>query len=228
MTPEINQSPFHAMPPVVVALAAVMFGLECLFALAEANLIGGADAVGWRLLAIQDYGFSAPVFDWMLQNQRFPPHQLMRFVTFPFLHADFTHALFVSVFVLAMGKAISGLFTPLRFLLLFFGSGVFGALIYGFTVTSQSALIGGFPGTYGLIGAYTFLLWMQARALGEAPLRAFSLIGILAAVQLIFAIFFGSGPQWIAELSGFGFGFLVSFVLVPGGWAHLRSWLRHR
>jgi hypothetical protein len=33
---------------------------------------------------------------------------------------------------------------------------------------------------------------------------------------------------WVADLSGFGFGFLVSFLVSPGGFARVRTKLRQR
>ena len=228
MQDEPPVSPFLSVPPVVVALAGAVFLIECAFTFAEAGYIGGPSAIGWRLLAVQDYGFSDPVFDWMLTNRTFPPEHLLRFITYPFFHLGYAHLIFVVVFLLAIGKAITGVFNTFRFLVLFFGASIFGAVVFGLAVSSNQPLTGGFPGAYGLIGAYTFILWVRAKNRGEAPIRAFSLIAVLAGVQLVFGALFGSGPQWIAELSGFAFGFLISFVLAPGGWAWIRTKLRHR
>lgn len=223
-----NPSPFLAVPPVVTALAAIFFGVQCLFAGAEAGYYGGPAAIGWRLNAFRDYGFSVQVFDWMIQNRTFAPEHLLRFVSYPFLHGTFTHAIFVCVFILAMGKAISPVFNTWRFLVLFFGAGIVGALAYGLLLEIRVPLIGGFPGAYGLIGAFTWLLWMRARAGGENPYRAFTLIGMLAGIQLVFGTVFGGGGSWVAEAAGFAFGFGGSFLLAPGGFARLRARLRHR
>ena len=71
-----------------------------------ARLAGDAQAVGWRVAAIQDYGFSSDVFRWMLENGRYPPEHLMRFVTYAFVHGGLTHAAFAVVILLAMGKFV--------------------------------------------------------------------------------------------------------------------------
>ena len=44
---------------------------------------------------------------------------------------------------------------------------------------------------------------------------------------IVFGILFGGSRDWIADLSGFVFGFGLSFVVSPGGFARLREKLRH-
>jgi membrane associated rhomboid family serine protease len=223
-----NTSPFLDVPPAVLGLAVVIFGIELMFSGAQAGYFGGPQAVGWRLEAIRDYAFIGEIFDWMIANSTFPPEYLVRFVTYPFLHAGFTHAIFVVVFILAIGKSISTVFNGWKFLTVFFASSVFGAAVYGAALDSPVPLIGGYPGVYGLIGCFTFLLWVQARVSGAQPLRAFSLIGILLGIQLLFGALFGGGQDWVADLAGFVTGFALSFVLVPGGLARIRAMLKHR
>ncbi|MEM1077332.1 MAG: rhomboid family intramembrane serine protease [Pseudomonadota bacterium] len=227
MTPT-PESPFNPLPPLVVALAVVVIGIEALFSLGMRGIIGGPEAVGWRLAAIRDFGFVDQVFDWMLANGRFPPDQLARFLTYPLIHASFTHALFVAIFVLAMGKMVSEVFGGLAFLTIFWVSAIAGALVYGLLLDAELPLIGGYPGVYGLIGAYTFLLWVSLIATGGQQYRAFSLIGMLLGIQLLFAIFFEVGMDWVADLSGFVAGFGLSFLLVPGGWNRVLAKLRKR
>ena len=41
-----NQSPFNALPPVVVALVIVILGIEIVFSLGARGFIGGPEAVG--------------------------------------------------------------------------------------------------------------------------------------------------------------------------------------
>lgn len=228
MSSNPNISPVNPIPPVVLALAAVIAGIELIFQLGARGFVGGPEAVGWRLSALEGYAFSGPVFDWMLENNRWPPGQLARFVAYPFLHASFTHALFVLVFLLALGKMVAEVFHPLAVLAVFFGSAVTGALAYALLLDDPTPLIGGFPAVYGMIGAFTFLLWVKLAAAGENQLRAFLLISLLMAVQLIFGLFFGGNNEWIADLFGFAAGFGLSFVVSPGGWQRVMAKIRER
>ena len=63
---------------------------------------------------------------------------------------------------------------------------------------------------------------------GTNQFRAFSLIGALLFFQLVFGLLFGGGYEWVADLSGFATGFLLSFVVSPGGFARVRDRIRQR
>jgi rhomboid protease GluP len=223
-----NVSPFNALPPVVVALAVVIAGLEGMFQLATSGFLGGQGGVGWRLAAMQDYAVLDEVADWMLANGRFPPDQLLRFLTYPLIHGGFVHAAFVVVFILAIGKMVAEVFSPLAFVAIFWVSAVFGALAYVLFLDSPFPLIGGYPGVYGLIGAFTFLMWVDAGMRGENQLRAFGLIGALLAIQIVFGVIQGDFGNVVADLAGFVAGFLLSFIVSPGGWQRALNRLRQR
>lgn len=222
-----EESPVNPLPPVVVALFLAVIGPEIAFTLGARGLIGGADAVGWRLAAIRDYGFSADVFRWMIANGRFPPEHLLRFISYPFVHGGFTTALFAGVMLLALGKFVGEVLRPFTVLVLFVGASIAGAVAHGLVMVTQPWLTGSFPGVYGLIGGFTFLLWVRLTGSGREA-AAFSLIGILLGLQLLFGLVFGSDGLWLAEVTGFVTGFLMTFVLVPGGWGRVLARLRGR
>lgn len=221
-TPAVNP-----LPPAVVALVIVIMGIELAFTLGARGLVGDAGAVGWRLAAIQAYAFSGDIFDWMRQTGRWPPEHLLRFASYPFVHASFTHALFVSVFVLALGKLVAEVFGGLAMLAVFVISAAAGALVYGLVLNDPVPLLGGFPAAYGLIGAFTFLLWARLSLVGENQARAFVLIAVLMGFQLVLGLLFGGSRDWVADLTGFATGFAISFFLVPGGWTRIRDRIRH-
>ena len=222
-----NTSPVNPLPPVVIALFAVIMAIEAMFTLGAQGIVGGPQAIGWRLGAMQGYAFSAEIFQWMLTNNRWLPEHLLRFVTYPFIHANFTHALFAGVMVLALGKFVGEVFRGWAVLAVFFGASIGGALVYGFLVGSAVPLVGAFPGVYGLIGAFTYLLWLRLGQEGGPQMRAFTLIAFLMGIQLVFGILFGGSRDWIADLAGFGCGFALSFAVSPGGFARLRGKIRH-
>lgn len=228
MSSNPNVSPVNPIPPVVLALVIVIVGIELVFQMGARGFVGGPEAVGWRLSALQSYAFSGDIMDWMLANNRWPTEHLIRFVSYAFVHVGFAHMLFVVVFLLALGKMVGEIFHPLAVLVVFFGSAVVGALAYGLILDDSMPLIGGYPAVYGLIGAYTFLLWVRLAATGENQMRAFLLIGLLMGVQLVFGLLFGGGNDWLADLAGFCAGFALSFVVSPGGWGRVMDKLRQR
>ncbi len=223
-----NVSPFNALPPIVVALAVVIFGLELMFQAATAGFLGGAGGIGWRLAAYQDYAVLDQVWTWMITNGIYPTEHLVRFVTYPLIHASFVHAAFVVVFILALGKMVAEVYSALAFIAVFWVSAVAGALGFVVFLDSDMPLVGGYPGVYGLIGAFTFLMWMRAEAEGTRQMRAFGLIGALLAIQLLFALINGEFGTVVADFTGFVTGLLLSFVVSPGGWTRLLGRMRQR
>ncbi|MEY8841660.1 rhomboid family intramembrane serine protease [Cribrihabitans sp. XS_ASV171] len=221
-----NTSPVNPLPPVVVALVLFMMGVELAFTLGARGIVGGPGAVGWRLDALQSYGFSGQIFNWMIETGQAPAMHLLRFISYPFVNGSFTQTLFVCVFLLAMGKMVAELFGGIAMLAVFILSGVGGALAWGLLL-DEAWLIGGFPPVYGLIGAFTWILWRRLSLVGENQARAFTLILFLMGIQLIFGLLFGGTNDWVADLAGFGTGFLMSFFVAPGGWARIRRRIRH-
>ena len=63
---------------------------------------------------------------------------------------------------------------------------------------------------------------------GSQQWRAFQLIGFLMGIQLVFGVFLTTGLDWIADLAGFAFGFVLSVIVVPGGLAHVRRMIQRR
>lgn len=227
MQDQQHDSPLNPIPSFVIVLFLVIMGVEAAFTLGARGIIGGPGAIGWRSGAIEDYAFNGDVLRWMLQNNVWPVDQLRRFLSYAFVHASFTHALLAGVLLLAMGKFVGEVFRQWAVLVLFVLSTVAGALIFGLVVRDSPWLIGAFPGVYGLIGAFTYIIWLRLGQLGSNQARAFTLIGVLMGLQLVFGLLFGGTATWVADVSGFAVGFLASFVVSPGGFAKLRARLRH-
>lgn len=223
---DLNEAPINPLPPVVWALVVPMAMAELMFNMGARGLIGGAGAVGWRLAAIQDFAFSAEALRWMVETGRYPVELLWRFVTYPFVHAHLSQAVFAIVFILALGKMVGEIFRAWAVLAVFFGSSIFGAIMYTVVASNPIPLVGAFPGAYGLIGAYSFLLWVTLGARGLNQAGAFTLIGFLMGLQLLFGALFGGSPDWVADLFGFVAGFALSFVVSPGGWSRLMAKMR--
>lgn len=231
MNPSDNphtEPPFNPMPWVVWVIALPMIALEALFNAAEAGLIGGAQGFGWRVAALERYAVWPAYFRQQSQAGAYDLELLMRFVSYPFLHINATHAIFAVVILLAMGKFVGDVFRPLATGAVYFASGAVGALVYASISSIDAPLMGAYPGDYGLIGAFTFMIWVKLAGTGLNQLRAFSMIAFLLGVQLLFGLLFGGGPEWVADLTAFATGFFLSFVLSPGGLERVRDRIRQR
>jgi membrane associated rhomboid family serine protease len=223
-----DQSPLNPLPLVVWVLVLPLAAVEITLQLGAAGLAGGATGIGWRNDALQRFALSPEMLDLMLANGQWPADFLMRFLTYPLVHGSLGHAVFAIVFTLALGKMAGEVFSLPAVIAIFVLSAVFGGLVYSLAPGVQQALFGAYPPVYGLIGAFTFILWARLGALHANRYRAFSLIGTLLAIQLVFGVIFGSGPDWIADVAGFVAGFALSFVVAPGGPARMLRLLRQR
>ncbi|WP_370231598.1 rhomboid family intramembrane serine protease [Cognatishimia sp.] len=226
MSEEQNVSPFNAVPPVVVALAVFILGIECLFYLGAKGYVGGPTAVGWRLQAFHQFAFTSETFFLMVQTDRWLPEYMIRLVSYLFLHGNFVHAAFAAVMVLALGNMVGEVFSAVATLIVFVVPGIVGAVVFALVWPSPVGLVGAYPGVYGFIGAFSFLLWVRLRSTGDNQMRAFTLIGGLMFIQLVFGLLFESNGDWVADVAGFATGFGLSCFLVPGGWARIREMIR--
>lgn len=223
-----TESPVNSIPPAVLALCLIAVAVELVLSAGAAGLAGDDMALGWRSVAVQDYAFTASVMDWIAERGDYSFAVLKPFVTYPFVHLTFTSALFGSALLLALGKFVGDAIGNVPVLVLFFVTSVGGAFVFGVLTTSNFPLMGLYPPVFGLIGAYTYVIWVRMGQMGENQLNAFRLIGVLLGLQLVFGLIFGSSQAWIAEIAAFAIGFGLSPVLVPGGLADLRRKLRDR
>lgn len=228
MQDNMNAPPLNPLPMVVWMLALPMIAMEVVLSLGAGGVVGGPQAIGWRIDAVQRFAFSPDFMRQMFDEGRYSLGGLARLVTYPFVHGNFTHGLFVVVMLLALGKMVGEVFRWWAVLAVFFGAAIVGALVYAAVPVTTAPLIGAYPPVYGLIGAFTFLLWVKLAAVGANQNRAFIMIGFLLGTQLVFGLAFGGGWDWIADLAGFATGFFLSFVVSPGGWGRVRDRLRSR
>ena len=142
---------------------------------------------------------------------------VLRLFTALFLHADWAHLLGNLVFLLIFGLPSERVMGPWRFLLLFLLGGAVANLAAVLTIDNPDRVVIGASGAVSaVIGAY-LALFPGARLGVVIPLGlflefvrapAFLLIGIWAALQVLFAYIGPAYGQvaWVAHLAGFGFG----------------------
>ena len=213
-----NAPPLNPLPWVVWAIALPIIAMEAVVALAGGGILGGAEWVGWRLQALERFAFSPDYLRYMIEVG-----------SYPLVHGSTMQAVFVVVILLALGKMVGEVFRWWAVLLVFFGAAAVAAVVFTLVLPGvRQPLVGGYPAVYGLIGGFTFLLWVNLAAVGANKYRAFSLIGFLLGVQLVFGLLFGGGWEWVADLAGFATGFLMSFLVSPGGWARVLDKMRQR
>ncbi|MEL6549491.1 MAG: rhomboid family intramembrane serine protease [Pseudomonadota bacterium] len=223
--PQEVPSPINNVPPAILALTALVIGIEILFLAGTRGIIGGPQAEAWRVLAVTDFGFAPRLWAFMGETGQWSFDGVARVVSYAFLNQSFVSAVFACVFILAFGKFVGDVIGGARALLIYLVSAAGAAVLYGTVFPDQGVLVGSFPGAYGLLGAYTFILFLSLEHANENKLQAFRLVGVLAALQLVFGVIFAGPPWWLADLGGAGIGFLTAAAMAPGG---LLRWIRRR
>lgn len=223
-----DASPLNPVPGVVWLILLPIVAMEIVVSAGTLGIAGGAGGIGWRQEALQRFALAPQMLGQMVDSGRWSGDYLIRFVSYAFVHGSVTHALLAAVFILAMGKFVAEVFRPWAVLVVFLVPVVIGGVAYSLVPGVKMALFGAYPGAYGLIGAFTFILWARLGAQNANRARAFSLIAFLLGVQLLFGAIFGGAPDWVADLAGFSTGFGLSLLVGPGGPAHLLRVIRQR
>ncbi|MCC5987351.1 MAG: rhomboid family intramembrane serine protease [Pararhodobacter sp.] len=221
--------PINKLPALVWLLLFAIAGIEAVLWLGAQGLIGGPQALGWRLEAITRWGYSGAVQVVMLENRHFPVAYLVRYGAFSFIHGGPLHAFFVIVLLAALGKYVTEAFGTLRTLAVLVPATLGGAVIFGLVLGEHELawLFGGMPMVFALVGAATWWRWHDAED-SAGRWRAFGLVGALLGARLAIGLMVEAGHGWIAELAAFALGFALAALFAPGGWAFLRARLRQR
>jgi membrane associated rhomboid family serine protease len=229
MDQDPNAAPLNPLPPIVWVMALPLIAMEVVLSLAERGLVGGAGGIGWRLQAVERFGAFPELLRYQWETGGAPLAELHRLISYSLVHGSLTNAIFAVVMLLALGKMVAEVFRWWAVVAVVLASAAIGAIAYGLLVPGlKTPLIGAFPAVYGLIGAFTYLIFTGLARVGANKYRAFSLIGFLLAFQLVFGVLFGGGWTWVSEVAGFASGFLLSFVVAPGGFRRIVDQIRQR
>ncbi|EPX84727.1 putative membrane protein [Rubellimicrobium thermophilum DSM 16684] len=224
--PEPGANAIGPLPGAVIVLALGLAAVEGVLALGQWGLLGGPEAIGWRAALVDRFAVSPRVLDYAMRGV--DPSLWLRFAFYPVVHGGPLHAAFAAALLLALGKFVAEGIGSFGMLGVLAAGTLGGALLFAALAPEMAPLYGAYPGIYGLIGGFTYLLWLRLGRQGGNRLAAFRLIGMLMAVQLVFGMLFGSNPQWIGDVGGFLAGLAVAPLLAPGGLAALRARLRER
>jgi len=226
-----NAAPVNPLPPVLILLCVALGAVEPFLYLQKMGFFGGIAGLDGRSALLQDFALPAGLLSWMAENGQFDGEYVKRFVTHLFVDVSFMSTAFVLVFTLAMGNFVARALGAGRFALLFFVPAFGGAIVYSLLsalLGFGGVLFGGMAGAFGLIGAFTWLMWMGIVRHPMGATSPFALIGFLVGFRVVMAPVFGWHWSTVAEWAAFLIGFGLTAVLVPGGWAHLVARLRKR
>lgn len=219
----------NPIPWVVWVVVLPIIAFEIVFGLASLGFVGGVTGDSWRLDAIQRFAFFPDLFFYYLKTGNLAGEMFYRFITYSFVHGSIVHALFAVALLLAFGKMIGELFSWWAFLIIFFGSATLAAISFSFIFPqSDQPLFGAYPAIYALVGGFTYIKWLDLGSIGAPRYGAFRLIAFLVGAQLLFSALFGGGLIWVSDVLGFAYGYLLSFIVFPGGVQKIIQKIRNR
>ena len=146
-------------------------------------------------------------------------------ITSMFLHANLLHVAGNMLFLWIFGNNVEDKLGELRFLTVYFASGIGGSLLQVFiTPNSTVPMLGASGAIYGLLAAYV-LYFPRARILTFVvpffifTLPAFLFIGYWIGLQALNAFLnigaIGGGVAFFAHVGGFGTGLILALLLRP-------------
>ncbi|MDO4166545.1 MAG: rhomboid family intramembrane serine protease [Eubacteriales bacterium] len=139
-------------------------------------------------------------------------HEYYRMVTSMFLHADLDH-IFNNMLVLGvLGYYIEENMGHLRFLMLYFCSGLLAgctSIVYNMLQMDLTTSIGASGAIFGLMGGIVFMVWHQHRNHRELDLRRLAFMVFLS----LYGGFTSQGVDNAAHVGGFLSGILVTALL---------------
>ena len=106
MDPDHNAPPLNPLPWIVWVLALPLIAMEVVLSLGAAGVVGGPQAIGWRLQAVERFGLFPELLKYQWETGGHPLAELHRLVSYVLVHGSFTHALFAIVMLLALGKMV--------------------------------------------------------------------------------------------------------------------------
>jgi rhomboid protease GluP len=136
-----------------------------------------------------------------------------RMFTCMFLHFGFSHLLNNMVTLLIYGKNLEPAIGKIKFLLIYFLSGLGGNLfsLLGESITDQHAVSAGASGAiFGLTGALLALTILSRKRVGQVNTREMI---IMIALSLYIG-FTSEGVDNLAHVGGLAFGFLITVLMV--------------
>ena len=196
--------------PVILAILIACLLPELLLSGADWGLWGNPR---WRALALSDAGF----WSGLLHNWRpnYPLQPWTMFFSYSFLHSGAVHFAVNMMTLVSLGPALVGYYGPWRFLAIYAGSAVGGAV--GFALLSGQTLpmVGASGALFGLAGALVALAWRDIRARRDSLWPVTRAVLGLAGLNLVLWWAMKGQLAWETHLGGFLAGWVLALLLDP-------------
>lgn len=149
-------------------------------------------------------------------------NQYWRIVTSMFLHFNWYHVGLNMLSLYFIGRPVEQVYGRWRYLLIYFGTGIFGGLLV--LLFSDAAVLGASGAIFGVFGALGVFLWYNRQAFGSAMLSQWIFWLIL---NLAFTLTAGD-ISVSGHIGGLSMGLILGLLLMPGFWTPVRVRLHRK
>jgi len=194
--------------PFVVWLVILSCAIEGTLMAADSGLIG---TTRWRTLAYQNGAFWAGLLHNWKPNYEGQPW--LMFLSYSFLHGGITHLL-GNMFALAiLAHNVVGRVGNWLFLLIYFGSAIGGAVVFGLLTSSPQPMVGASGALSGLAGAWLYWEWRDRRDLGLRLVPVWLTLLALVILNVILWLALDGLLAWETHLGGAIAGCAIAAIL---------------
>jgi membrane associated rhomboid family serine protease len=215
-----SSGPMVNAPPVVLAVIAVLIGIEAFLSFNGEN---------WQNWAFNAFALIPARIAGLARTEMIPGSQYWSLITYGFLHEGWLHVLFNSVWLLIFGTRVAQEFGSIRFLAIALVSTVGGALamlaVYWgmfIVVVGASAAVSGLiaaaiPVMFGRPGKPLSFGELLRNRRGIIFMLVFLGMTLATGVQGLPGFADGGRIAWEAHLGGFTAGLLAYFIISREG-----------
>jgi membrane associated rhomboid family serine protease len=227
------KEPFFRAPKVVLILIAVLVFVHLALQIAGEN---------WQVWSLYAFSFIPARISGAMPFPAIQGSQIWSFLTYAFLHANWMHLFFNSLWLLVFGSVVARRLGALKFLILASAAAIMGAVATLLTHWGEAAIVIGASGAVsGLVAAAIPLMYGSGLRLGDTyradmstvtPLRPFEILSnrrafIFTLIWIAVTLFSGASGwtgasfieeghiAWEAHLGGFIAGFAAFYWLDP-------------
>lgn len=175
---------------------------------ADSGLIG---TTRWRTLAYQNGAFWAGLLhNW---KPNYEGQSWLMFLSYSFLHGGITHLL-GNMFTLAiLAHYVVDRVGNWLFLLIYFGSAIGGAVVFGLLTSSPQPMVGASGALSGLAGAWLYWEWRDRRDLGLRLVPVWLTLLALVILNVILWLALDGLLAWETHLGGAITGCAIAAIL---------------
>jgi len=179
------------------------------------DILNPVPASGIPLFPVPGHNYD--IYIWGIQdNQSILQGQVWRLVTSMFLHVNYLHVGLNMLSLYFIGRPVEQVYGRWRFLLIYFGTGIFGGIMV--LLLSNAPALGASGAIFGVFGALGIFLWYNRRAFGSAMLSQW-----IFWLVLNLAFTFGFGDISVSgHIGGLSMGLILGLLLMPGFWTPVR------